>query len=189
MRRFAAALILALVPLTVQSQGMFLVARPNLPDPNFHDSVVLAAETEDGGAVGVIINHPTRLSLAGLLPENELFKKFTEPMFFGGPVQRVGIFAVHQGGAKEIQGIAMLPDVKLALHPAAIELLMENPPARLRFYTGYTGWGPGQLRAEIDRGDWAVLDADAQTIFRKDMERLWPELIARSRAVTAASLH
>ncbi len=186
MKQAAAALLLLFCALAAQAQGMFLVARPNLPDPNFHDSVVLAVRTADDGAVGVIINHPTRQALADLLPENETFSKFTEPMYYGGPVQRVGIFAVFESSEKPLLGLAVLPDIQLALHPAAVWQLMEKPPAKLRFYTGYSGWAPGQLRAEIDRGDWYVLEADVRNIFRKDMDKLWAELLARARAVTAS---
>ena len=62
---------------------------------------------------------------------------------------------------------------------------MAKPPTKIRFYIGYSGWQPGQLRSEIERGAWHVLEADAATLFRTDMDKLWPELIGRMRSVTA----
>jgi putative transcriptional regulator len=55
----------------------------------------------------------------------------------------------------------------------------------VRFFNGYAGWAPGQLAAELERGGWYVLNADADTVFRKNMDTLWEELIRRLRAVTA----
>ena len=62
-----------------------LVAKPGLPDPNFRESVVLVTQNEKGESAGVIINRPTDRSLASILP-GERFKRFTDPVFFGGPV-------------------------------------------------------------------------------------------------------
>ncbi|MCX7153474.1 MAG: YqgE/AlgH family protein, partial [Proteobacteria bacterium] len=53
-------------------------------------------------------------------------------------------------------------------------------------YDGYAGWQPGQLRAEIERGAWYVMDADAAILFRTDTGKLWSELITRMRSVTAS---
>jgi putative transcriptional regulator len=52
---------------------------------------------------------------------------------------------------------------------------------------GYVAWRPGELRQEIDRGLWYVLDADPDLVFRKDPASLWEELLRRARAVTAAA--
>ncbi len=173
------------------AQGLLLVANPSMADPNFREAVVVVTQDESGAALGVIINRPTRQSLASLLPGNEKLKPFTEPMYFGGPVEEGGIFALYQVGGpgqgteKLGQVFALLPGINLALHPEAVESLMNRPPAKIRFYNGYSGWEPGQLRAEIERGAWYVMDPDAAILFRSDMRTLWSELLRRVRAVTA----
>ena len=174
------------------AQGLLLVAKPSMLDPNFRETVVVVTQNEDGAALGVIINRPSRQSLASILPGNDRLKRFTEPMYFGGPVEEGGIFALYQvdgqgqGSEKLGQAFALLPGVNLALHPEAVEALMEKPPARIRFYTGYSGWQPGQLRDEIERGGWYVMDADVATLFRTDMDKLWAELLRRARGITAS---
>ena len=108
-----------------------------------------------------------------------------DPICLGGPVEGEGLFAVFRAKEKPQGALSVLDDVSFALDPALVEELMHAPPERVRFFNGYAGWAPGQLAAEIDRGGWYVLNADADTVFRKDMDALWEELIRRMRAVTA----
>src|ERR1700741_1171244 len=67
--------------------GVFLIATPALADPNFRHSVVLVTQAADGSTVGFIVTPPGRRSLAQILPDNELLKRFTEPLYIGGPVE------------------------------------------------------------------------------------------------------
>ncbi len=134
----------------------FLVARPGMPDPNFRESVVLVTQDERAQATGVIINRPTDRSLAELLP-GERFKSFTEPIFFGGPVALQGLFAVFRADKLPGEAVTMLPGLYLALQPDTIDALLNSPPRSIRFFAGYSGWAPGQLRGEIDRGDWHMV--------------------------------
>ena len=189
-RSFALGAFLALAaagPLAQdQSKTLFLVARPGMPDPNFRETVVLVTQDEQAQATGVIINRATNRSLAELLP-SERFKRFTEPVFFGGPVALNGLFAVFRSEKLPGSAVTMLPGLHLALDPNTIDALLSEPPANVRFYAGYSGWAPGQLRGEIERGDWFVVDADADTVFRKDFSSLWQEMVRRASGVHAGA--
>lgn len=165
--------------------GVFLVATPALADPNFRRSVVLVTQSPDGGTVGFIVNRPGRRSLAQILPDNELLKRFTEPLYLGGPVEAAGLFALFRSKDNPQGALRVLGDVSFALDPAVVEIVLRAPPERVRLFNGYAGWAPGQLAAELERGGWYVLNADADTVFRKDMDKLWEELVRRARAVTA----
>jgi putative transcriptional regulator len=66
-----------------------------------------------------------------------------------------------------------------------LETVLRTPPERVRLFNGYSGWAPGQLAVELERGGWYVLNADTDTVFRKDMDKLWEELVRRARAVMA----
>jgi putative transcriptional regulator len=183
----AAALVLGAAGAHAQlpEHGFFLVAKPSILDPNFSRTVVLVAHAPDGGTVGVILNRPTKQSLADVLPGNAELARFTEPLHFGGPVERVGLFAVFQAASSPGESFPVIDDVYVALHPETVEQLLRRPPAAVRFFVGYSGWAPGQLRAEVERGDWWIVKADAETIFRKDTATLWDDLERRARAVTA----
>jgi putative transcriptional regulator len=164
------------------SNTLFLIARPGMPDLNFRESVVLVTQDERSQATGVIINRPTDRSLAGLLP-GERFKSFTEPIFFGGPVALQGLFAVFRADSVPGEALTMLPGLYLALQPDTIDALLKRPPPKIRFFLGYSGWAPGQLRGELERGDWLIVEADVDTVFLKDTSRLWRDMVQRASAV------
>jgi putative transcriptional regulator len=166
------------------SKSQFLIARPGMPDPNFRESVVLVIQAQGGEATGVILNRPTDHSLAELLP-GQRFEAFTDPIFFGGPVARQGLFALFEADKYSGPAVPMLPGIYLAVLPDSVDALLSKPPAKIRFFSGYSGWAPGQLQGELDRGDWLVVDADAKTVFLKDTSRLWQDMVRRARAVRA----
>ncbi len=170
------------------ANGVFLVASPALQDPNFRRSVVLVTQATDGSSVGFIVNRPGQRSLAQILPEHEGLKRFTEPLYLGGPVEAAGLFAVFRASENPPGALRVIDDVSFALDPAVVEKLLHAPPRRVRFFNGYAGWAPGQLAVEVASGGWYVLNADANTVFRDDMDTLWEELLLRARAVVA-SLH
>jgi putative transcriptional regulator len=47
----------------------------------------------------------------------------------------------------------------------------------MHIFVGYAGWGPGQLQWEIGRGDWELVRGDRETVFDKEPELIWPELM------------
>ena len=190
MKRSSPAALLALLVIAAAAQAqsaskaVFLVSRPGMPDPNFRESVVLVTQSQDGVATGVILNRPTDRSLAELLP-SERFEAFIDPIFFGGPVARQGLFALFEADKYSGPAIPMIPGVYLAVLPDSVDALLNKPPAKIRFFSGYSGWAPGQLQGELDRGDWLVVDADAKTVFLRDTSRLWLDMVRRARAVRA----
>lgn len=168
------------------ANGVFLVASPALLDPNFRHSVVLVTQMPDGGSVGFIINRPGERSLAQILPDNGVLKRFTEPLYLGGPVEAAGLFAVFRAKDPPPGSLRVLDDLSFGMDPAVVEQLLHAPPERVRFFNGYAGWAPGQLAVELERGGWHVLNADAHSVFRENTDTLWRELLLRVRAVTAS---
>jgi len=187
--RILLGFVLAITALAAYAQlpdrGFFLVAKPSILDPNFQRSVVLVTYVPDGAALGVILNRPGKQSLASILPDNQKLARFTDPVHFGGPVERAGLFALFRARESPGQAVMVIEDVYLALNPATVEQLLNNPPSEMRFFAGYSGWGPEQLAGELARGDWWTLAADADTVFRKNTETLWDDLSRRARSITA----
>jgi putative AlgH/UPF0301 family transcriptional regulator len=75
--------------------------------------------------------------------------------------------------------------VYLAFRANTIDHVIETTPNDARYFVGYVGWRPGELKGEIDRGIWSVLDADVDIVFRKDTEGLWEELQQASKRIRA----
>jgi len=97
MRMFIALLAFGCAAAMAQQKpasSVFLVARNNLPDPNFRDSVVLVTSQAGSGPVGLIINKPTTIPLSRVFPDVEKLRSRADMLFFGGPVQRQQIFVV-----------------------------------------------------------------------------------------------
>jgi putative transcriptional regulator len=163
-----------------------LVAAPRLVDPDYRGAVLLAVPVENSRHVGVIVNRPTGRSLASLFPEHAPSKLVRDPVYFGGPMLRQAVFAVvHIGHTPGPGSIQMMKELFLATQGAVVDHIIEETPNEARYYVGYVAWRPGELRQEVDRGLWYVLDADPELVFRKNPAGLWEELLRRARAVTA----
>jgi len=173
---------------TETSEAITLVATPRLIDPDYRSTVLLAVPVENNRHVGVIINRPTGRSLSSLFPEHAPSKLVKDPVYFGGPMLRQAVFAVvhidHTPGPGSIQ---LMKELFLATQGAVVDHIIEETPNEARYYVGYVAWRPGELRQEVDRGLWYVLDADPDLVFRKDPGSLWEELLRRARAVTAGA--
>lgn len=186
-RGLALAFLLLLAPLVAAAQGagVLLVAKPSIVDPNFARTVIAVAQMADGAAIGVIVNRPLRQSLAQLMPDQPQLARFTEPLRVGGPVEQNGLFALYVAPRAIGESLSLGADMHLALIPPDVERLMTAPPERLRFFTGYSGWAPGQLAREIERGDWWVMDPAADIAFRADTRGLWDELRSQASQIRA----
>jgi putative transcriptional regulator len=193
MLRLAVLAMLACVPgASAYSQegdtggSVTLVAAPRLVDPDYRGAVLLAVPVENNRHVGVIINRPTGRSLSSLFPEHAPSKLVRDPVYFGGPMLRQAIFAVvHIDHTPGPGSIRILKELFLATQGTVVDHIIEQTPNEARYYVGYVAWRPGELRQEVDRGLWYVLEADPDLVFRKDPARLWEELLLRARSVTA----
>ena len=183
----AVALALALVPAFAQEEAIILIAHPAFRDLEYRQTVLIAAPAPNGGHVGVILNRPTRRSLGSLFPEHEPSKKVLDPVFYGGPFSRGALVAlVHAHDSPGAGSVPLMKDLFLAFRANTIDHVIETTPNEARYYVGYVGWRPGELRSEIDRGLWSVVDADVEMVFRKDTEGLWEELLQSTRRIRAS---
>jgi putative transcriptional regulator len=169
-----------------QEDAILLVAHPAFRDLEYRQTVVLAAPAPNGGHVGVILNRPTKRSLGSLFPEHEPSKKVVDPVFYGGPFSRGALVAlVRADHAPGAGSVLVMRNLYLAFRANTIDHVIETTPNEARYFVGYVGWRPGELKSEIDRGLWSVLDADVEMVFRKDTENMWEELLQSTRRIRA----
>src|SRR5687767_10815036 len=169
-----------------QEDAIILVAHPAFRDLEYRQTVLLAAPAPNGGHVGVILNRPTRRSLGSLFPEHEPSKKVVDPVYYGGPFSRGALVALVRADNNPGSGsVLLMKNLYLAFRANTIDQVIEATPNEARYFVGYVGWRPGELRGEIDRGLWSVTGAEVDTIFRKDTEGLWEEMLQQSRRIRA----
>lgn len=171
-----------------EDEAILLVAHPTFRDLDYRQTVLLAAPAPNGGHLGVILNRPTRRSLGSLFPEHAPSKKVVEPVFYGGPFSRGALVALVKTDVTPGAGsVQLMTHLFLAFRAHTIDQVIEQAPNDARYYVGYVGWRPGELKREIDGGLWAVIEADLDQVFRKDTEGLWEELLQQSRRIRAGA--
>ena len=169
-------------PANELARGVFLTASRNLLDPNFSQTVVLLLDYGAEGALGLIINRPTDIELAAVLPDLVSLEGRGDLVFVGGPVGRDHLVVLIRSAVAPAQSGLVVGDVYVT---GSVDVLREflDPAvvdAEFHAYAGYAGWGPGQLDGEVSRGDWHVSPADSETVFELPASQMWPALIRRT---------
>lgn len=164
------------------SEPVILVAKPELGD-FYRATILLAKPLGDGTHVGFIINRPTQVTLGKLFPDHGPSQQVVEPIYFGGPENLSMIFAIVQGPTNPGgHSLRLTDDLYLAIEADVVDRIIETESDRSRFFAGLVAWQPGELREEVKRGLWYVLDADADLVLRKSSTGLWEELVSRSES-------
>jgi putative transcriptional regulator len=157
--------------------GKLLIAKPQLADPNFAESVVLIVQyDEDKGVMGLILNRRTKAPLSRVFPELKGAKP--DPVYEGGPVNKGSAQALLRSREKPEGATRVFGDVWATGSKGLIEKSVAAGDASpvFRLYIGYAGWGTGQLEHEIDLGGWSILRATAALVFDDDPDSLWQRL-------------
>jgi putative transcriptional regulator len=174
------------LPVCAEESGvraLLLVARKDMPDPFFRNSVVLVTNATIA-PLGVIINKPTDVKLSKALPDEKALASREDKLFFGGPVAADELVFVFRAAKRPEEALPIKDDLYFSTSKALLEKMLarEDPLDGLRVFAGHAGWGPGQLEGEIQRGDWYLAPADAGIVFSAKPEGLWPELYSRTAA-------
>jgi len=156
---------------------ILLVARAELPDSNFKDSVVLVMNNIGPAPTGVIVNRPTRIAVSRLFPEFEHLAQVYDKVYFGGPVELAFVSFLFRADAAPENATRVLDGVYFSSSGEVLHKLLgrDKPMEGLRIFIGHAGWAPGQLEAEIARGDWALAPAASDAIFGGKSEHPWPQ--------------
>ena len=158
-------------------KGSFLISEPFLADPNFKRSIVLLTEHTKEGYVGFIMNKPTILTLNEVIAE---LPPFDAPVFLGGPVEPEILNFIHRSPLLKTDSISVGNGIFWGGNFEELKFLMESgelDPNDFRFFLGYSGWGTGQLDAEMKIKSWYVSQADADLAFTPTTDTLWQEVL------------
>jgi len=165
------------------------VATPVIGDPNFDRTVVFLLDHSNEGALGVVVNRPTDVAVAGSLPQWEELSASPTVVFVGGPVEQAAAIGLGRPDLDAIPG----EDDDAAWSPVRTEADSVGPLATVdldadpsttglvavRVYVGYAGWGPGQLEAELNQQAWVTASARPEDLWSDTPEQLWARVLRR----------
>ena len=173
-------------PINLTNQ--FLIAMPGMVDENFARAVVYLCEHSPDGALGLVINRPTDITLGNLFEKVELTldreELAAQPVYFGGPVHTERGFVLHERTGTERSPYTSTMAIaggglEMTTSKDVLEALASGAgPRRLLITLGYIGWSAGQLEDEIGRNGWLTVDADPAIIFDTTVQARYDKALA-----------
>ncbi len=173
-------------------RGQYLIAGRGLRDSNFFKTAVLMVEHGPQGAMGLVVNRPSSVTVAHALSEHFKLPETEDLVFVGGPVEPSSLFIVHNTEDLDENEPPVVPGVYVGSSPDVFERVVSsstqgNPDLHFRIFCGCAGWGPNQLEGELERGDWYLHPAARETVFHENPYEVW-ELLLKSLSSANAFL-
>jgi putative transcriptional regulator len=158
-------------------KGRLLIAGANVFGPAFRQAVVLVAEHDEESALGFVLNRPSELLAAEAADELSGLPLADPRIYHGGPVQPGVVAVIGEFEDAGFAGNLVFDNVgMLGMGPAGIET---EGARRAKVFSGYAGWGPGQLEDELEEGSWVVEDARPGDVFTAAPDTLWRDVLRR----------
>lgn len=163
---------------TANLTNQFLIAMPGMADPTFAKTVTYLCQHGPEGALGIIINRPSDLTLGEVMEQMsiEVHESAIEQMrvYFGGPVHRERGFVLHEPGGRWDSTMQVSDSIALTTSRDILEALGSGEgPAKVLVALGYAGWGKGQLEREILDNAWLNVPADMSILFDSPARQRW----------------
>jgi len=165
------------MPFMDSLRGSLLIAAGQLLDPNFRRTVILLAEHEDHGALGLVLNRPAEIPVSEIAPPLGPFVAEGTPIFLGGPVQKEAVLILADYADPGRCERQIFGGVGFAAPHDADDPL--SGIRRARVFAGYAGWGPGQLESELAEDAWIIEPALPDDVFTDDPGHLWAAVLRR----------
>ena len=122
--------------------GQLLLASPTLLDPNFSRTVVLIGVHSSEGALGVILNRPSTVTVEEAVPALQGAVAGEEPVYVGGPVQPASVVLLERKRLDQWNREQSLPkegsEAKLlaSMHFLELEISRSKEGTGLRAHPG-----------------------------------------------------
>ncbi len=165
-------------------KGKFLIATPELCDPNFAEVVVLICEHNSKGAFGLIINRKSTIRAKANFEAISQYPDHAwithQDVYIGGPVHTNQVLILYRSENLLSENV-IVDDVALATNLTDLPSLnlFENGKEKLHMYLGCSGWSENQLESEIEMGTWKVLSSKTDMIFDMQPARVWKQNLSR----------
>ncbi len=158
--------------------GQILIAMPTMLDPRFQRTVLYICSHSSEGAMGLVLNRTF-----GAVTFSELLSQLGIPpgdiaanrqVHFGGPVESGRGFVLHSTDFVRSDTLVLPDGIGLTSTLDILRAMAEgHGPRNSLFALGYSGWGPGQLDAEIHSNGWLSAPAQPELLFDDDLDTKW----------------
>lgn len=159
----------------VSLKNQFLLAMPNQAGTYFGDTVTYLCEHNADGAMGLMVNRPTDVTLSELLSQLGMDPRgmpLDVPVMEGGPVASDRGFILHTDDKSFSTSLALDDGVMLSTAREVLEAIAaDDGPAHYLVALGYAGWGEGQLEAELKENAWLTCPGDREILFNTPFEQ------------------
>lgn len=165
-------------------QNNFLIAMPSLKDPFFERSVTYICEHNEEGAMGLVINQPVDISVAGLLEQVDIEVSNSSlehiQVFAGGPVGTDRGFVLHSPQEGWRSSLQLSENVMVTTSKDILSSLgSDRAPANYFLALGFAGWEAGQLEDELSENSWLTIPADPNILFNTPVNERWEKATAK----------
>jgi len=160
--------------------GTLAISAPMMKDPNFRRTVILVCEHQPSeGSFGLILNRELDVQLGDVMDGTF---DYDPPLYLGGPVQRETLHYLHTRPDAISGGIPLPGDLTWGGNFEQVREMAQAGTVSdddIRFFLGYSGWGPGQFEGELDKDAWILAPDAAPLVFEADPEQLWRTVLRR----------
>lgn len=151
-------------------RNYFLLSMPRLEDPNFQRTLTLVCDHSEHGAMGLIINRPLAVTVGEILHHLDIDTTCDgdaqQPVHYGGPVEPERGFVIHQPPGEWEGRLDVGDDLGVTTSRDILDAMGRGQgPERYLVTLGYSGWGPGQLEAEMAQNAWLTCPASGDILF------------------------
>lgn len=159
-------------------EGQLLIAMPGMEDPNFAETVAFICKHDDEGAIGIVVNRPSDMSLGEVCSqlkfELNLGEGASQPVMNGGPVQPDRGFVLHQSDTEFDSTVDPAAPVKVTVSQDILKSIAKGDgPSPTLVALGYAGWSKGQLESEIAGNAWLHVETAPAILFDTPIEDRW----------------
>ncbi len=158
-------------------KGRLLISSGGLYDPNFRHTVVLVGEHNEDGALGVVLNRALNVTVEDAIPPLGELVPAGALLFQGGPVQPTSPVLLAELSHPELADLLVFGTVGFLVGEVSADI--KSGIVRARVFAGYSGWGPGQLEAEMEADSWIVDPAREEDVFTDAPDLLWRRVLQR----------
>ncbi len=155
------------------STGRLLISEPFMGDVNFKRTVILLCEHNTNGTFGLVLNKQLEYRLEEIMPD---LGTLDVPVYFGGPVEQNTLHFIHTRPDLFDECQKVNESVYWGGDFERLKFLVSTKQLdsqSIRFFIGYSGWGPGQLDTEVSKNSWIIADGETHNFFEEDDQKLW----------------